>query len=114
MNDAQGNAFDTMWTYVVGTNFDLLFGDVPGGSEFVCSTIMGINTEGLFSGAVRENAGKLGKNIVTSYTERQTDPKRFEKEESLFKEWCVAFTLVYRTLSHHTRQVRHLGWERLG
>jgi len=89
LRQADGNAFDTMWKYVVGTNYDLLFGDVPGGSAFVCSTIMGINTEGLFSGAVRENAGKLGENIVKSYSERKADPARFADEESLFKEWCV-------------------------
>jgi cytochrome P450 len=81
------NVFEKLWTYVVQTNADMLYGEGDNAGRIVCRTISSINEEGLFSPAVRKAGDDLRVVLDKSYQERVADPKRFEEEDSLFEEF---------------------------
>lgn len=84
------NVFEILWTYVVQTNADMLYGNGENAGSIVCRTIDSINKEGLFSPQVRKAGDDLSAVLIESYEDRVKNPKKYEGEESLFEEF---FTL---------------------
>ena len=80
------NVFEKLWTYVVQTNADMLYGEGDNAGRIVCRTISSINKEGLFSPAVRAAGDDLRVVLDKSYAERVAEPEKFEDEDSLFEE----------------------------
>mmetsp|Transcript_88587 Transcript_88587/g.228440 ORF Transcript_88587/g.228440 Transcript_88587/m.228440 type:complete len:633 (+) Transcript_88587:45-1943(+) len=81
------NVFEILWTYVVQTNADMLYGEGENAGRIVCKTIDSINKDGLFAPQVREAGDDLRVVLDKSYLERKANPERFEGEDSLFEEF---------------------------
>jgi len=84
---ADQNVFELLWTYVVQTNADMLYGDGDNAGRIVCRTIDSINKEGLFSPQVRKAGDDLRSVLDSAYAERVGNPQPYEDEESLFQEF---------------------------
>jgi len=84
------NVFEILWTYVVQTNADMLYGNGENAGTIVCRTIDSINKEGLFSPRVRKAGDDLRAVLVESYEDRVKNPEKYQGEDSLFEEF---FTL---------------------
>uniref|UniRef100_A0A6T1B657 Cytochrome P450 n=1 Tax=Alexandrium monilatum TaxID=311494 RepID=A0A6T1B657_9DINO len=81
------NVFELLWTYVVQTNADMLYGNGENAGSIVCRTIDSINKEGLFSPQVRKAGEDLRSVLVRRYDDRATNPEKYEGEDSMFEEF---------------------------
>lgn len=84
------NVFELLWTYVVQTNADMLYGDGENAGSIVCRTIDSINKEGLFSPQVRKAGEDLRSVLIRCYEDRVKNPEKYKGEDSMFEEF---FTL---------------------
>jgi len=83
------NVFEMLWTYVVQTNADMLYGNGENAGRIVCQTIDSINKEGLFSPQVRQAGDDLAKVLNERYEDRRQHPSKYEGEDSLFEEFFL-------------------------
>lgn len=83
------NVFETLWTYVVQTNADMLYGNGENAGRIVCKTIDSINKEGLFSPQVKQAGDDLAEVLDLRYKDRVQNPAKYEGEDSLFEEFFV-------------------------
>mmetsp|Transcript_56306 Transcript_56306/g.174702 ORF Transcript_56306/g.174702 Transcript_56306/m.174702 type:complete len:564 (-) Transcript_56306:66-1757(-) len=84
------NVFELLWTYVVQTNADMLYGDGENAGSIVCRTIDSINKEGLFSPQVRKAGEDLRSVLIRRYEDQSKNPEKYAGEDSMFEEF---FTL---------------------
>mmetsp|Transcript_110897 Transcript_110897/g.313700 ORF Transcript_110897/g.313700 Transcript_110897/m.313700 type:complete len:572 (+) Transcript_110897:3-1718(+) len=84
------NVFESLWTYVVQTNADMLYGEGENAGRIVCQTIDSINKEGLFSPQVRKAGDDLRTVLDKRYKDRVQHPEKYEGEDTMFEEF---FTL---------------------
>lgn len=83
------NVFEKLWTYVVQTNADMLYGNGENAGSIVCNTIDSINKEGLFSSQVRQAGEDLRKVLNERYEDRKNNPEKYVGEDSLFEEFFL-------------------------
>lgn len=83
------NVFEKLWTYVVQTNADMLYGNGENAGSIVCNTIDSINKEGLFSSQVRQAGEDLRKVLNERYDDRKNHPEKYLGEDSLFEEFFL-------------------------
>lgn len=83
------NVFEVLWTYVVQTNADMLYGNGENAGRIVCQTIDAINKEGLFSPQVRQAGDDLREVLNARYKDRVENPAKYEGEDSLFEEFFL-------------------------
>eukprot|EP00931_Biecheleriopsis_adriatica_P102496 TRINITY_DN7745_c0_g1_i1.p1 TRINITY_DN7745_c0_g1~~TRINITY_DN7745_c0_g1_i1.p1 ORF type:complete len:638 (+),score=148.76 TRINITY_DN7745_c0_g1_i1:62-1915(+) len=83
------NVFESLWTYVVQTNADMLYGNGENAGRIVCNTIDSINKEGLFSSQVRQAGDDLRTVLNERYEDRKQNPEKYKGEDSLFEEFFV-------------------------
>mmetsp|Transcript_65832 Transcript_65832/g.154076 ORF Transcript_65832/g.154076 Transcript_65832/m.154076 type:complete len:604 (-) Transcript_65832:68-1879(-) len=86
---ADENVFEKLWTYVVQTNADMLYGNGENAGRIVCKTIDSINKEGLFSPQVRAAGDDLRKVLNERYEDRKQNPDKYLGEDSLFEEFYL-------------------------
>ncbi|CAJ1407006.1 unnamed protein product [Effrenium voratum] len=83
------NVFEKLWTYVVQTNADMLYGNGENAGSIVCKTISSINKEGLFSSQVRQAGDDLRQVLNERYQDRKDHPEKYLGEDSLFEEFFL-------------------------
>ncbi|CAE7715598.1 unnamed protein product, partial [Symbiodinium pilosum] len=83
------NVFEQLWTYVVQTNADMLYGNGENAGRIVCKTIDSINKDGLFSPQVRQAGDDLRSVLNERYEDRKQHPEKYEGEDSLFEEFFL-------------------------
>lgn len=83
------NVFEILWTYVVQTNADMLYGNGENAGRIVCRTIDSINKEGLFSPQVRQAGDDLREVLNERYKDRVDNPAKYQGEDSLFEEFFL-------------------------
>mmetsp|Transcript_12224 Transcript_12224/g.23098 ORF Transcript_12224/g.23098 Transcript_12224/m.23098 type:complete len:609 (+) Transcript_12224:70-1896(+) len=83
------NVFERLWTYVVQTNADMLYGNGENAGRIVCKTIDSINKEGLFSPQVRQAGDDLRTVLNERYEDRKQNPEKYLGEDSLFEEFFL-------------------------
>jgi len=81
------NVFEILWTYVVQTNADMLYGNGENAGRIVCKTIDSINKDGLFSPQVRQAGDDLQSVLQARFEDRVENPGKYEGEDSLFEEF---------------------------
>lgn len=81
------NVFELLWSYIIQTNADMLYGNGENAGKIVCRTIDSINKEGLFSPQVKAAGDDLGKVLQVSYMDRIKHPENYAGEDSMFTEF---------------------------
>jgi cytochrome P450 len=81
------NVFEKLWTYIIQTNADMLYGNGENAGKIVCRTISSINTEGLFSPEVKKAGDDLRTVLEDSYMDRIKHPETYADEDSMFTEF---------------------------